>query len=120
MNGTTTLTAVTQLSIPTTELYRLLVESVKDYAIFALDPNGYIVSWNPGAQRFKGYTASEIIGKHFSVFYPPEDLAARKPQIELEIAADGRTSRGRRVAGPKGRHAVLGERRDHRVARAGW
>jgi PAS domain S-box-containing protein len=46
------------------------------------------VSWNPGAQRFKGYTASEIIGKHFSVFYPPEDLAARKPQIELEIAAE--------------------------------
>ena len=79
---------VTQLSISTSELYRLLVESVRDYAIFALDPNGYIVSWNPGAQRFKGYTASEIIGKHFSVFYPPEDLAARKPQIELEIAAE--------------------------------
>jgi len=79
---------VTQLSITTNELYRLLVESVKDYAIFALDPNGYVVSWNPGAQRFKGYTASEIIGKHFSVFYPPEDLAARKPQIELEIAAE--------------------------------
>jgi len=64
----------------------LLVESVKDYAIFALDPNGYIVSWNPGAERFKGYTAPEIIGKHFSVFYPPEDLQARKPWIELEIA----------------------------------
>ena len=79
---------MTQLSITTNELYRLLVESVKDYAIFALDPNGYVVSWNPGAQRFKGYTASEIIGKHFSVFYPPEDLAARKPQIELEIAAE--------------------------------
>jgi PAS domain S-box-containing protein len=77
---------VTQLSISTTELYRLLVESVKDYAIFALDPGGHIVSWNPGAERFKGYTASEIIGKHFSIFYPPEDLAARKPQIELEIA----------------------------------
>ena len=82
---------MTQISIPTTELYRLLVESVKDYAIFALDPNGYIVSWNPGAERFKGYTAPEIIGKHFSVFYPPEDLQARKPWIELEIAtADGR------------------------------
>ena len=79
---------MTQLSIPTTELYRLLVESVKDYAIFALDPNGHVVSWNPGAQRFKGYTASEIIGKHFSVFYPPEDLAVRKPYIELEIAAE--------------------------------
>ncbi len=82
------LTVVTQLSIATTELHRLLVESVKDYAIFALDPNGIIVSWNPGAQRFKGYTASEIIGQHFSVFYPPEDLAARKPQMELEVAAE--------------------------------
>src|SRR5512147_2091653 len=78
--------AVTQLSITTAELYRMLVETVDDYAIFALDPNGFIVSWNPGAQRFKGYTASEIIGQHFSVFYPEEDLAARKPQIELEIA----------------------------------
>jgi PAS domain S-box-containing protein len=77
---------VTQLSITTSELYRLLVESVEDYAIFALDPNGHIVSWNPGAQRFKGYTASEIIGQHFSVFYPPEDIQSRKPQIELEIA----------------------------------
>ena len=77
---------MTQLSISTAELYRILVESVADYAIFALDPTGHIVSWNPGAQRFKGYTASEIIGQHFSVFYPAEDLAARKPQIELEIA----------------------------------
>ena len=64
----------------------MLVETVEDYAIFALDPTGIVVSWNPGAQRFKGYTASEIIGQHFSVFYPEDDLAARKPQIELEIA----------------------------------
>ena len=64
----------------------MLVESVEDYAIFALDPTGHIVSWNPGAQRFKGYTASEIIGQHFSVFYPPEDIQSRKPEIELEIA----------------------------------
>ena len=77
---------MTQLSITTAELYRMLVETVDDYAIFALDPNGFVVSWNPGAQRFKGYTAAEIIGRHFSVFYPEEDLAARKPQIELEIA----------------------------------
>jgi len=69
----------------------MLVETVEDYAIFALDPNGVVVSWNPGAQRFKGYTASEIIGQHFSVFYPEEDLAARKPEIELEIAqSEGR------------------------------
>lgn len=70
-----------------TDLYRLLVESATDYAIFALDPTGHVVSWNPGAQRFKGYTAAEIIGRHFSIFYPPEDLARGKPAAELEIAA---------------------------------
>jgi PAS domain S-box-containing protein len=74
-----------------TGLYRLLVESVRDYAIFALDPQGYILSWNAGAQRLKGYEPGEIIGKHFSTFYPPEDIAARKPQRELEDAIrDGR------------------------------
>ena len=67
-------------------LYRLLVEAVRDYAIFALDATGHVRTWNPGAQRFKGYTADEIIGRHFSTFYPPEDVAARKPEIELEIA----------------------------------
>jgi PAS domain S-box-containing protein len=72
-------------------IYQLMVESVRDYAIFLLDPNGYIASWNRGAERFKGYTADEIIGQHFSVFYGPEDLAARKPEWELEVAArDGR------------------------------
>lgn len=72
-------------------IYQLMVESVRDYAIFMLDPNGYIASWNRGAQRIKGYTADEIIGRHFSVFYGPEDIAARKPEWELEIAArDGR------------------------------
>jgi PAS domain S-box-containing protein len=67
-------------------LYRLLVESVRDYAIFALDRTGHIITWNPGAERFKGYRAGEIIGRHFSVFYPPEDLATRKPWWELEVA----------------------------------
>ena len=68
-------------------VYQLMVESVRDYAIFMLDPNGYIASWNRGAQRIKGYTADEIIGRHFSVFYPAEDIAARKPEWELEVAA---------------------------------
>ena len=82
---------MTQPSISTADLYRMLVESIGDYAIFALDTTGHIASWNPGAQRFKGYTASEIIGQHFSIFYPAEDIAARKPHIELEVAAsDGR------------------------------
>jgi PAS domain S-box-containing protein len=73
------------------DLYRLFVESVEEYAIFALDPTGYVMTWNPGAERNKGYTAEEAIGKHFSIFYPPEDKAAGKPERELEIAArDGR------------------------------
>ena len=68
-------------------LYGLLVESVQDYAIFALDPTGHILSWNQGARRLKGYTANEIIGRHFSIFYPPEDVARGKTTWELEIAA---------------------------------
>ena len=72
-------------------LYRLLVESVRDYAIFALDPDGYILTWNVGAERLKGYAPNEIIGRHFSTFYPPEDIAADKPGAELRGATrDGR------------------------------
>jgi PAS domain S-box-containing protein len=69
------------------DLYRRLVESVSDYAIFALDVKGYVSSWNPGAQHIKGYAADEIIGRHFSSFYPPEDVASGKPAWELEVAA---------------------------------
>src|ERR1051325_5329624 len=73
------------------DLHRLLIESVRDYAIFVLDRTGHILTWNPGAERFKGYRADEIIGKHFSVFYPPEDIAAGKTEYELEGAIrDGR------------------------------
>lgn len=73
------------------ERFRLLVDAVQDYAIFMLDVEGHISSWNKGAERIKGYGVSEIIGKHFSIFYPEEDLRAGKPQRELEIAArDGR------------------------------
>jgi PAS domain S-box-containing protein len=73
------------------ERFRLLVEAVGDYAIFMLDPDGRIASWNAGAQRSKGYTADEIIGQHFRVFYPPEVQAARHPEYELEVALrDGR------------------------------
>jgi PAS domain S-box-containing protein len=67
--------------------FRLLVESVKDYAIFMLDPRGHVVTWNAGAERIKGYKAGEIIGRHFSVFYPPEDVAAGKTDHELRVAA---------------------------------
>ena len=69
------------------ERFKLLVESVYDYAIFLLDPEGYIQSWNPGAQRFKGYTAQEAIGKHFSIFYTAKDIATEHPAQELAIAS---------------------------------
>jgi PAS domain S-box-containing protein len=73
------------------ERYRLLVEGVRDYAIFGLDRDGRVASWNAGAERIKGYAPEEILGRHFSTFYPPEDVAAGKPAWELEVAAaDGR------------------------------
>ena len=67
-------------------IYELMIDAVRDYAIFMLDPEGHVASWNKGAQRIKGYTADEIIGRHFSTFYPPEDLASDKPARELKIA----------------------------------
>jgi PAS domain S-box-containing protein len=75
------------LHVESTGLYKLLVDSVRDYAIFALDQTGHIITWNLGAERLKGYAPHEIIGKHFSVFYTPEDQQARKPDNELAIAA---------------------------------
>ena len=68
------------------EIFQLLVSSVRDYAIFMLDPEGHITTWNRGAQRIKQYEPDEIIGKHFSTFYPEEDVRDGKPERELEIA----------------------------------
>jgi PAS domain S-box-containing protein len=70
------------------DLYRLLVGSVKDYAIFLLGPTGIVMSWNEGAQRIKGYSPDEIIGKHFSIFYPPREVQHGKPDYGLRVAAD--------------------------------
>ena len=70
------------------ERYRLLVDSISDYAIYMLDPQGRIVSWNAGAQRFKGYTEDEILGKHVSTFYIPEDLERDRAGIALRTAAE--------------------------------
>jgi PAS domain S-box-containing protein len=67
--------------------FRMFVEAVRDYAIFMLDPKGNIATWNTGAERIKGYKPWEIIGQHFSVFYPEEDLKSEKPARELEVAA---------------------------------
>jgi PAS domain S-box-containing protein len=71
--------------------FRLLVESLKDYAIVMLDPGGHVASWNAGAERFKGYRAEEIIGQHFSCFYPADAVQRGLPENELKAAAkDGR------------------------------
>jgi osomolarity two-component system sensor histidine kinase TcsA len=73
------------------ETFRILVETVKDYAIFMLDPHGNVATWNAGAQAFKGYTKQEVIGKHFSNFYSQEDRDNGKPERELRDALrDGR------------------------------
>jgi len=68
------------------ERFQLLVDAVTDYAIYMLDPKGVIASWNSGAQRFKGYIESEILGEHFSRFYTEEDRASGLPQRALETA----------------------------------
>lgn len=70
------------------ERYRLMVEAVRDYSIFMLDPEGYIVTWNDGGALIHGYAESEILGKHFSVFYPPGEQTVEKTQRELQLARD--------------------------------
>ena len=68
--------------------FRLLIEGVTDYAIYSLDANGNITSWNSGAQRIKGYSADEVLGRHFSLFYTPEDTAVHKPDQVLAAARE--------------------------------
>ena len=81
------------------QIYRLLVEAVVDYAIYFLDTKGRINSWNPGAQRLKGYSAAEVMGKHFSLFFTEEDRRNGRPEAALErTRRDGRfESEGWRV-----------------------
>src|SRR5262249_25619305 len=71
----------------TAEQFHILVDSVEEYAIYMLDPNGNIITWNTGAQKIKGYTAEEIIGKNFASFYIADDVAAGKPQRNLREAS---------------------------------
>jgi PAS domain S-box-containing protein len=74
------------------ERFDLLVDAVDEYAIYMLDPDGVVASWNAGAIRLKGYTADEIVGRHVSVFYAPDDVAAGRPQRNLaDAVARGRT-----------------------------
>jgi PAS domain S-box-containing protein len=68
------------------DLFRLLIESIREYAIFVLDPEGNVLTWNPGAQAMKGYTRDEIVGQHFSKFYLPEAVQSGWPQRELVLA----------------------------------
>ena len=88
VDTSTQLTTLDRLLAPSEERFRLLVESVKDYGIFMLDLHGTVVSWNQGAERISGYTASDIVGRHFSIFYPPEDIARGRPECELEAATE--------------------------------
>jgi anti-anti-sigma factor len=76
-------------TLQTTDMLRLLVDSVKDYAIILLDPKGRVLTWSPTAEHLKGYTAGEIIGQHFSKFYPQEDIAQGKTEMELAVAEKG-------------------------------
>ncbi|KAK4039888.1 hypothetical protein C8A01DRAFT_46707 [Parachaetomium inaequale] len=69
----------------TDEAFRILVQAVKDYAIFLLDTKGHIATWNTGAELLKGYKRDDVVGKHFSIFYGKEDLDIKKPEMELEI-----------------------------------
>ena len=62
--------------------FEMLVDAITDYAVYLLDEDGCVASWNRGAQRFKGYTADEIIGRHFSIFYTPEDRATNLPALQ--------------------------------------
>ena len=74
-------------SLPKTDdRFRLLVENVIDHGIFMLTPYGYVMTWNPGAERMTGYTAEEIIGRHFSLFYAPNEIEKNKPQADLDAA----------------------------------
>jgi PAS domain S-box-containing protein len=70
------------------ERFRLLVEGVEDYAIFMLDPEGHVATWNEGVKRINGYTAEEIVGKHFSVFYTQEDVESGHAEEELRVVAE--------------------------------
>jgi PAS domain S-box-containing protein len=68
--------------------YRLLIEAITDYAIYMLDPGGFVTSWNPGAERLKGYKEEEIVGRHFSTFYTDEDRESGLPALALRLAQE--------------------------------
>ncbi len=83
---TLTLTPLVEAASDEADRLRLLVHAVDEYAIFLLAPDGTVMTWNPGAERLKGYAGPDIVGRHFRVFYPPGDVAAGKPERELDLA----------------------------------
>ena len=90
-NGTSDQIVVDEPELSRAEMIQLLVDNIRDYAIILLDTKGHVLSWSSAAERLKGWTASEIIGQHFSRFYPREDLEKGKTERELEVAGrDGR------------------------------
>lgn len=107
--------AMEELATPTTNdqpavhQFHLLVEAVRDYAIFMLDPPGQVTSWNAGAERIKGYRAADVIGQHFSCFYTSEARDVGEPQQMLQTALveqraerrDGASGRTALVSGPR-------------------
>ena len=97
--------------------FRMLVQGVTDYAIYLLDPSGIVTNWNAGAERIKGYAAEEIVGRHFSVFYPPEQRAAGAPAKALAIATREGRFDGGGLADSQGWHPLLCIRGDRRNPR---
>jgi PAS domain S-box-containing protein len=97
------------------EQYRMLLDGIQDYAIFMMDPQGQILSWNAGAERIKGYTAEEIVGRNFSCFFPPEQIERGRPMEILRLtAAIGRhEEQGMRA---EGRLSIFGECHVHGIA----
>src|SRR5207249_5368390 len=93
------------------ELFRLLLDGIKDYAVYMLDPEGRVASWNVGAARIKGYSTEEILGKHISCFYTAEDREAGMPVRTLQCNRHG-PLRGTRITGPQRRLYLLGPRCD--------
>ena len=83
-----------QALLESEESLRFLIENVREYAVFQLDPRGHIVSWNAGAQRLKGYRAEEVLGKYISLFYDPDEARSGKPEYNLAKAARVRTKAG--------------------------
>lgn len=97
------------------EQFRLLLERVEEYAIYLLDPSGRVASWNSGAEKIKQFSASDIIGKHFACFYAAEDVAAGKPQQNLERPPARSYSRSGN-ARAKGWEHLLRRRRHHSLS----